>query len=206
VYKKKMAVLIAAFFALAMGATAQARLYSLRFSVAPVGGYQYAVTGNSLAEYTGGFRQLSASLMYDIGRAFSWGTDFSAGAYFDFKGYLYETDGGYQSSSNGLVSVWGLPNFAIGICAGWKAMSIGAIDLMTLWGFEYTHYFQTETITSPGYGASIRAFFEFPLSEALMLSAGGFMSASRHPANPSNDYYPFNLFDFGPSIGLALGM
>lgn len=102
------------------------------------------------------------------------------------------------------MAIWGLPNFSLGIEAGWKALSLGKVDLMTWWGVEYSHYFQTATISTPGIGATIRAGFDFPLSENLKLDVGAVLSASSHPA--SGDYYPFTLFEIGPSLGLDLGM
>jgi hypothetical protein len=153
----------------------------------------------------------SASLRsaYDFGRAYSWGTDFSAGAYFDFKGYLFRSDGGFRNSANAMVRVWGLPNFSIGLCALWKAFSLGTVDFMTAYGLEYTHYFQTEKTSAPGFGASIRASFDIPVGDGLDLCVGGVLNASSHAKakdveDPSSTFYPFKLLEFGPAIGLAL--
>jgi hypothetical protein len=196
---------------LGLGAQGQG-LYTLRTGVAPIGGYHYFMdtASGGITDFKGGYRELFASLTYDIGRALSWGTDFSAGGYCDFKGYLFRSDGGYQNSETGLVRVWGLPNFSIGLCASWKALSLGKADLVTWWGLEYAHYFQTETSSSPGFGASIRASLDIPLAENLAVSLGGLLNASSHAESsdaddPSTSYYPFKMLEFGPLLGLAWG-
>ena len=191
--------------AAASGAAAQDKgLHSLRFGVSPLGGYIFT-TGT---DFTGGFRQVSALYSYDLGRANSWGTDFLVGAYFDFKGYLYQSSGGYQASSNPFVAIWGLPNFSLGVCAGWRLLSLGELDLSSWWGLEYSHYFETERTSYPGFGATIRLSLGIPLGGDLSLGIGGALNVSTHSGgphveDPMTTVDPFRLIEFYPTVSIA---
>jgi hypothetical protein len=97
---------------------------------------------------------------------------------------------------------------SLGAFAGWKALSLGSVELMTWWGIEYSHYIETETTFYPGFGASIRATLDFPIGGGFELCAGGGLQASKHQGgpyfeDPSTHVDPFSLIEFYPVLAVA---